>query len=65
MKVDFSYKDNPLKVTYDIEATPSLFTLAMIHDYAMTLIIFGRFSSTNARFCEQREKYENARYLER
>ena len=41
MKVDFSYKENPLKVTYDIEATPNLFTLAMIHDYAMTLIIFG------------------------
>lgn len=41
MKIDFSYKDNPLKVTYDIESTPNLFTLAMIHDKALTLIIFG------------------------
>ena len=41
MKIDFSYKDNPLKITYDIESTPNLFTLAMIHDKAMSLIIFG------------------------
>lgn len=41
MKIDFSYKDNPLKVTYDIESTPNLFTLAMIHEKALTLIIFG------------------------
>ena len=41
MKIDFSYKDNPLKVTYDIESTPNLFTLAMIHDKALSLIIFG------------------------
>lgn len=41
MKIDFSYKDNPLKITYDIESTPNLFTLAMIHDKSMSLIIFG------------------------
>lgn len=41
MKIDFSYKEDPLKVTYDIESTPNLFTLAMIHDKALSLIIFG------------------------
>lgn len=41
MKIDFSYKDDPLKVTYDIESTPNLFTLAMIHDKSLSLIIFG------------------------
>lgn len=41
MKIDFSYKENPLKVTYDIESTPNLFTLAMIHEKALTLMIFG------------------------
>lgn len=41
VNIDFSYKENPLKVTYDIESTPNLFTLAMIHDKALTLIIFG------------------------
>lgn len=39
--IDFSYKDTTLKTTYDIESTPNLFTLAMIHDKALTLILFG------------------------
>lgn len=40
-KVDLSYKDNALRVTYDIESTPDLFTLAMIHDNAFGLMFFG------------------------
>lgn len=39
--VDFSYKDNSLRVTYDIESMPDLFTLAMIHDHALSLMFFG------------------------
>lgn len=40
-KVDLSYKDNALRVTYDIESTPDLFTLAMIHNDAFGLMFFG------------------------
>lgn len=40
-KIDFSYKKNALRVTYDVESTPNLFTLAMIHDKALSLIFFG------------------------
>lgn len=39
-KVDLSYKDNALRVTYDIESTPDLFTLAMIHNDAFGLSFF-------------------------
>ena len=40
-KIDFSYKKNALRVTYDIESMPDLFTLAMIHDKALSLMFFG------------------------
>ena len=39
--VDFSYKSNPYHVTYDIESTPDLFTLAMIHENGLSFIFFG------------------------
>ena len=40
-EVDLSYKKNALRVTYDIESMPDLFTLAMIHDNAFSLMLFG------------------------
>ena len=39
--VDYSYKENPYHVTYDIESTPDLFTLAMIHENGLSFIFFG------------------------
>lgn len=39
--LDLSYKYNALRVTYDIESMPNLFTLAMIHDNALSLMFFG------------------------
>ena len=40
-KIDFSYKEDALRVTYDIESMPDLFTLAMIHEKALSLMFFG------------------------
>lgn len=40
-KVDFSYKKNALRVTYDFECTRDIFTAAFIHDKAMSLMIFA------------------------
>ena len=40
-KIDFSYLQNALVNTYDIESTLELFTLAMINDHRMSLILFG------------------------
>ena len=40
-KVHLLYKDNALRVTYDIESTPDLFTLAMIHNDSFGLMFFG------------------------
>lgn len=51
-KVDMSYKDHPLKIAYDIESEPDLFTLAMIHDKAFTLMFFG-----NEQFDDVTEEY--------
>lgn len=39
--VDFTYKDNALRNTYDIESTPDLFTLAMINDKSLSLMLYG------------------------
>lgn len=40
-KKDMSYKENALRITYDIESTPDLWTLAMIHNNAFGLMFFG------------------------
>ena len=40
-KIDMSYKKDALRVTYDIESTPDLWTLAMIHNDAFGLMFFG------------------------
>lgn len=40
-KIDFSYLQDALVNTYDIESTLELFTLAMINDRRMSLILFG------------------------
>lgn len=40
-EVDLSYKKDALRITYDIESLPDLFTLAMIHDNAFGLMFFG------------------------
>lgn len=39
--IDFSYKEDALKIYYDIESTPNAFTLAMIHNNAMNLMFYG------------------------
>lgn len=39
--IDFDYKLNALRVTYDIESTHELFTLAMIHEHALSFMMFG------------------------
>lgn len=40
-KVDLSYKKDALRITYDIESLPDLFTLATIHDNSFSLMFFG------------------------
>lgn len=39
--IDLSYKQDALRVTYDLESTPNLFTSAMIHDNGLSLMFFG------------------------
>lgn len=70
-EIDLSYKDNALRVTYDVESTPNLFTLAMIHDKALSLIFFGddQFNDlSNDELYYQMEKFatkeSTKRYLE-
>ena len=40
-EIDFSYKKHAVHVTYDIESTRDLFTLAMIEDRTLSLMLFG------------------------
>ena len=40
-QIDFSYLQGAVQVTYDIESLRELFTLAMINDHSMSIILFG------------------------
>lgn len=58
--IDFSYKKVALRTTYDIESMTDVFTLALIHNNALSIMFFGtpQFDDlTNERMVEQMRKF--------